>query len=155
MRNAISLLAYLIPTVFESQAWGVLHRLLEIIVFRVHLQLQYSYRFQLLQQLHTVASVSIIPPQLYSSTENAALKLIQGLNSPEFLIQLAKAHYALDPKEVRTCINVHTDTCTKNMQTTYTQMHTQLLSADSEELNRVFVLVVAQSLHTSRELNCQ
>ncbi len=85
---------------FESQAWGILHALLEIIVFRVHLQLQYSYRFQLLQQLHTVASVSIIPPQLHCSTENAALKLIQGLNSPEFLIQLVKAQFALDPKPV-------------------------------------------------------
>jgi len=86
--------------VFESQAWGILHSLLEIIVFRVHLQLQYSYRFQLLQQLHTVASVSIIPAQLHCSTENAALKLIQGLNSPEFLLQLAKAQFALDPKPV-------------------------------------------------------
>ncbi|XP_064390219.1 mediator of RNA polymerase II transcription subunit 23-like [Halichondria panicea] len=115
--------AHLIPAVFESQAWGILHALLEIIVFRVHLQLQYSYRFQLLQQLHTVASVSIIPPQLHCSTENAALKLIQGLNSPEFLIQLVKAQFALDPKP--------------------------LLSVDSEELNRVFVRVVAQSLATS------
>lgn len=91
--------AHLIPAVFKSQAWGVLHALLEIIVFRVHLQLQYSYRFQLLQQLHTVASVSIIPTQLYGSTENAALRLIKGLNSPEFLIQLAK-QFANDPKPV-------------------------------------------------------
>jgi len=85
--------------VFKSQAWGVLHSLLEIIVFRVHLQLQYSYRFQLLQQLHTVASVSIIPTQLYGSTENAALRLIKGLGSHEFLIQLAK-QFATDPKPV-------------------------------------------------------
>lgn len=92
--------AHLIPAVFKSQAWGVLHTLLEIIVFRVHLQLQYSYRFQLLQQLHTVASVSIIPAQLYGSTENAALRLIKGLNSPEFLIQLGK-QFAMDPKPVK------------------------------------------------------
>ncbi len=92
--------AHLIPAVFKSQAWGVLHSLLEIIVFRVHLQLQYSYRFQLLQQLHTVASVSIIPAQLYGSTENAALRLIKGLGSHEFLIQLAK-QFAADPKPVR------------------------------------------------------
>lgn len=77
----------------------MLHALLEIIVFRVHLQLQYSYRFQLLQQLHTVASVSIIPTQLYGSTENAALRLVKGLNSPEFLIQLAK-QFSNDPKPV-------------------------------------------------------
>ena len=50
---------------FKSQAWGVLYALLEIISFRVHLQLQFSYRFQLLQQLHTVANVSIIPSQLF------------------------------------------------------------------------------------------
>ena len=55
----------LIPAVFKSQAWGVLYALLEIISFRVHLQLQFSYRFQLLQQLHTVANVSIIPSQLF------------------------------------------------------------------------------------------
>ena len=59
------LTALLIPAVFKSQAWGVLYALLEIISFRVHLQLQFSYRFQLLQQLHTVANVSIIPSQLF------------------------------------------------------------------------------------------
>lgn len=90
---------------FKSQAWGVLHALLEIIVFRVHLQLQYSYRFQLLQQLHTVASVSIIPSQLYSSTENAALRLIKGLVSSDFLIQLAK-QFSSDPKPVRLCDDI-------------------------------------------------
>ena len=92
-------IAYLIPIVFKSQAWGVLHSLLEIIVFRVHVQLQYSSRFQLLQQLHTVASVSIIPTQLYGSTENAALRLIKGLSGHDFLIQLAK-QFATDPKRV-------------------------------------------------------
>lgn len=50
---------------FKSQAWPVLHALLEVIAYRVHLQLQYSYRFQLLQQLHTVVGVSIIPTQLF------------------------------------------------------------------------------------------
>ena len=65
----------------------------------MHLQLQYSYRFQLLQQLHTVASVSIIPAQLFGSAENAALRLIRGLSSPEFLLQLAK-QFATDPKPV-------------------------------------------------------
>ena len=57
--------AHLIPAVFKSQAWPVLHALLEIIAYRVHLQLQYSYRFQLLQQLHTVVGVTIIPAQLF------------------------------------------------------------------------------------------
>ena len=57
--------AHLIPAVFKSQAWPVLHALLEVIAYRVHLQLQYSYRFQLLQQLHTVVGVSIIPTQLF------------------------------------------------------------------------------------------
>lgn len=57
--------AQLIPAVFKSQAWPVLHALLEVIAYRVHLQLQYSYRFQLLQQLHTVVGVAIIPTQLF------------------------------------------------------------------------------------------
>ena len=57
--------AQLIPAVFKSQAWPVLHALLEVIAYRVHLQLQYSYRFQLLQQLHMVVGVSIIPAQLF------------------------------------------------------------------------------------------
>lgn len=105
---------------FKSQAWPVLHALLEVITYRVHLQLQYSYRFQLLQQLHTVVGVSIIPTQLFvwwdmccilcgltitpvcvcvCSAENTTLRLIQGLSSPEFLLQLAKL-YATDPKPV-------------------------------------------------------
>ena len=105
----------MIPAVFKSQAWPVLHALLEVIAYRVHLQLQYSYRFQLLQQLHTVVGVSIIPTQLFVwlviiimtlcimygiySAENTTLRLIQGLSSPEFLLQLAKL-YATDPKPV-------------------------------------------------------
>lgn len=101
---------------FKSQAWPVLHALLEVIAYRVHLQLQYSYRFQLLQQLHTVVGVAIIPTQLFVwyavcryfplhlitstySAENTTLRLIQGLSSPEFLLQLAKI-YATDPKPV-------------------------------------------------------
>jgi mediator of RNA polymerase II transcription subunit 23 len=113
---------HLIPAVFKSQAWPVLHALLEVIAYRVHLQLQYSYRFQLLQQLHTVVGVSIIPTQLFVCAENTTLRLIQGLSSPEFLLQLAKL-YATDPKP--------------------------LLSQESEELNRVFVCVLAQSMHIS------
>lgn len=112
----------LIPVVFKSQAWGLLHVLLEVICYRVHLQLQFSYRFQLLQQLHTVAGVSIIPNQLFITAESAALRLIQALNSPEFLNQLAK-QFSVDPKP--------------------------LLSTESEELNRVFVLVLAKTLHIS------
>lgn len=138
--------AHLIPAVFKSQAWGVLHALLEIIVFRVHLQLQYSYRFQLLQQLHTVASVSIIPTQLYGSTENAALRLIKGLNSPEFLIQLAK-QFATDPKPVSTHHMI--PCCYSHAAIPMLLFPIQLLSTDSEELNRIFVLMVAQSLHIS------
>jgi mediator of RNA polymerase II transcription subunit 23 len=113
---------HLIPAVFKSQAWPVLHALLEVIAYRVHLQLQYSYRFQLLQQLHTVVGVSIIPTQLFVCAENTTLRLIQGLSSPEFLLQLAKL-YASDPKP--------------------------LLSQESEELNRVFVCVLAKSMHIS------
>ena len=35
---------------------------------------------------------------------------------------------------------------------THTHAHVQLLSTDSEELNRIFVLVVAQSLQISSKL---
>eukprot|EP00731_Ephydatia_muelleri_P023574 Em0015g1157a len=110
----------LIPAVFKTQSWHVLHALLELIAYRgVHLQLQFSMKFQMLQQFQTVAGVNMIPNQLFVSVETAVLRIIKGLNTPEFLIQLAK-QCATDPK---------------------------LLSADSEELNKVFVLIVAQTVH--------
>ncbi|KAL5478126.1 hypothetical protein EMCRGX_G025007 [Ephydatia muelleri] len=111
----------LIPAVFKTQSWHVLHALLELIAYRgVHLQLQFSMKFQMLQQFQTVAGVNMIPNQLFVSVETAVLRIIKGLNTPEFLIQLAK-QCATDPKV--------------------------LLSADSEELNKVFVLIVAQTVH--------
>ena len=57
--------AQLIPSVFKLQAWSMLHSLLEIISYRVHTQLQMSFRFSILQLLHSIAGVSIIPTQLF------------------------------------------------------------------------------------------
>lgn len=51
--------------VFKLQAWSMLQSLLEIVSYRVHSKLQASYRFSLLQLLHSIAGVSIIPTQLF------------------------------------------------------------------------------------------
>lgn len=73
------------------------------------------------------------------SAENTTLRLIQGLSSPEFLLQLAKLN-ATDPKPVSVACMVYT---------AVSLLLLQLLSQESEELNRVFVCVLAQSMHIS------
>lgn len=112
----------LIPVVFKLQAWSMLQSLLEIVSYRVHSQLPTSLRFSILQLLHSIAGVSIIPAQLFICAENTALYLIQGLIGFELPIQLAK-----------------------NMQDPKLLFH-----ADSDELNKVLLLVLAQCLHCSR-----
>lgn len=47
----------LLPTVFKSHAWGILHTLLEMFSYRMH-HIQPHYRVQLLSHLHTLAAVA-------------------------------------------------------------------------------------------------
>lgn len=46
----------LLPTVFKSHAWGILHTLLEMFSYRMH-HIQPHYRVQLLSHLHSLAAV--------------------------------------------------------------------------------------------------
>jgi mediator of RNA polymerase II transcription subunit 23 len=48
-------LGQLLPTVFSSHAWGILHTLLEMFSYRLH-HTQPHYRVQLLAHLHTLAT---------------------------------------------------------------------------------------------------
>jgi len=45
-----------LPSVFKSNAWGILHTLLEMFSYRLH-HIQPHYRIQLLSQLHQLAQV--------------------------------------------------------------------------------------------------
>lgn len=48
---------HLLPTVFRSHAWGILHTLLEMFSYRLH-HFQPHYRVQLLNHLHSLAAVT-------------------------------------------------------------------------------------------------
>lgn len=49
-------LGQLLPNVFKSHAWGILHTLLEMFSYRMH-HIQPHYRVQLLSHLHSLAAV--------------------------------------------------------------------------------------------------
>ncbi|KQK77519.1 hypothetical protein AAES_125189 [Amazona aestiva] len=49
-------ISQLLPTVFRSHAWGILHTLLEMFSYRMH-HIQPHYRVQLLSHLHSLAAV--------------------------------------------------------------------------------------------------
>lgn len=57
-RNIIKLpcSGQLLPNVFKSHAWGILHTLLEMFSYRMH-HIQPHYRVQLLSHLHSLAAV--------------------------------------------------------------------------------------------------
>ncbi|GAB6022180.1 Mediator of RNA polymerase II transcription subunit 23 [Chamberlinius hualienensis] len=112
-------ISQLLPTVFKSHAWGILHTLLEMFSYRLH-HIHPHYRVQLLSSLHSLAAVpqtNLI--QLHLCVESTALRLITGLGSAEVQPQLSRFHN--EPKS--------------------------LLSAESEELNRALVLTLARSMH--------
>ncbi|XP_068748521.1 mediator of RNA polymerase II transcription subunit 23-like [Montipora capricornis] len=109
----------LLPNVFKSHAWGILHTLLEMFSYRLH-HIQPHYRVTLLSHLHSLAAVPHTNQnQLHLCVESTALRLITGLGSSEVQPQLAR--FNTEPK--------------------------QLLSAESEELNRTLVLTIARSMH--------
>ncbi|KXJ29495.1 Mediator of RNA polymerase II transcription subunit 23 [Exaiptasia diaphana] len=101
-------ISHLLPTVFKSHAWGILHTLLEMFSYRLH-HIQPVYRVTLLSHLHSIASVpNTNQNQLQLCVESTALRLITGLGSSEVQAQLTK--FLTEPK--------------------------QILSSESEELNR-------------------
>ncbi|XP_058942997.2 mediator of RNA polymerase II transcription subunit 23 [Pocillopora verrucosa] len=114
----------LLPNVFKSHAWGILHTLLEMFSYRLH-HIQPHYRVTLLSHLHSLAVVPHTNQnQLHLCVESTALRLITGLGSSEVQPQLSR--FNPEPK--------------------------QLLSGESEELNRALVLTIARAMHiTSAE----
>ncbi|KAI1287629.1 Mediator of RNA polymerase II transcription subunit 23 [Halotydeus destructor] len=112
----------LLTTVFKSQAWGILHTLLEMFVYRLH-HIPAHYRVQLLGQLHTLSNVQQTNQiQLQLCMESTALKLILGLSSAEVLAIPQFSRFN-EPKG--------------------------LISVESEELNKVLVLTLARAIHVT------
>lgn len=56
MNHVIPSSGQLLPNVFKSHAWGILHTLLEMFSYRMH-HIQPHYRVQLLSHLHSLAAV--------------------------------------------------------------------------------------------------
>lgn len=107
---------------FKSQAWGILHTLLEMLSFRMH-HIQPFYRVQFLSHLHSLASVPHTnQTQIHLCVESTALRLITGLGSAEVQPQLQR--YFADSK-----------------------IPGSVISTESEELNRALILTVAQAMH--------
>ncbi|XP_066272187.1 mediator of RNA polymerase II transcription subunit 23-like [Branchiostoma lanceolatum] len=114
-------ISQLLPNVFKSHAWGILHTLLEMFSYRLH-HIQPHYRVQLLSHLHSLAAVpQTNQNQLHLCVESTALRLITGLGSAEVQPQLSR--FLNDPK--------------------------QILSVESEELNRALVLTLARAMHVT------
>lgn len=112
----------LLPTVFKSQAWGILHTLLEMLSFRMH-HIQSFYRVQFLSHLHSLASVPHTnQTQIHLCVESTALRLITGMGSAEVQPQLSR--YFTDSK-----------------------IPGSVVSTESEELNRALILTVAHAMH--------
>lgn len=115
-------LGQLLPTVFKSQSWGIMHTLLEMLSYRMH-HIQPFYRIQLLSHLHSLASVPHTnQTQLQLCVETTALRLITGLGSAEVQPQLSR--YFTEPK-----------------------ISGSVISTESEELNRALILTIARALH--------
>lgn len=116
-------ISQLLPTVFTSHAWGILHTLLEMFSYRLH-HTQPHYRVQLLAHLHTLATVpQTNQNQLHLCVESTALRLISGLGNAEVQPQLSR---------------MFTE-----------QNRTGFLSTESEELNRALVLTLARAVHVN------
>ncbi|XP_074643703.1 mediator of RNA polymerase II transcription subunit 23-like [Tubulanus polymorphus] len=116
-------ISQLLPNVFKSHAWGILHTLLEMFSYRLH-HIQPHYRVQLLGHLHSLSSLAQTnQTQLHLCVESTALRLITGLGSSEVQPQLSR--FSSEPKTLA------------------------LLSGDSEELNRALVLTLARALHVT------
>uniref|UniRef100_A0A8C2FL38 Mediator of RNA polymerase II transcription subunit 23 n=1 Tax=Cyprinus carpio TaxID=7962 RepID=A0A8C2FL38_CYPCA len=114
-------ISQLLPNVFKSHAWGILHTLLEMFSYRMH-HIQPHYRMQLLSHLHSLTAVpQTNQNQLHLCVESTALRLITALGNSEVQPQFTR--FLNDPKTV--------------------------LSAESEELNRALILTLARATHVT------
>ncbi|OXA45173.1 Mediator of RNA polymerase II transcription subunit 23 [Folsomia candida] len=112
-------ISQLLPAVYKSQAWGILHTLLEMFCYRLH-HIQPHYRVQLLTHLHSLATnTHTSSAQLHLCVEMTSLRLITGFNSVDVQTQLSRV----------------------------TGETKSLVSTESEELNRALVLTIARAIH--------
>lgn len=114
--------------VWRTQAWHIYHALLEMFNYRLnHIPLQ--YKFQMLFHLHGISNAvyNINSMQLAMTTEATELKLLLGLSNHDVLN--LSSHRHSNDKQAKVIFN-----------------------GDSEELNKVLVLVLARSTQlTSNE----
>eukprot|EP00794_Sanderia_malayensis_P004577 gene4577-5179_t len=116
-------ISQLLPNVFKSKAWGILHTLFEMFSYRLH-HIQPHYRVTLLSHLHSLATVPLTNKhQLHLCFQSTALRLITGFDSSEVQPQFSSQRIHEDPK--------------------------QILSKDYEELNRVLILTIARAIHVT------
>jgi len=112
--------------VWRFQAWHIYHVLLEMYNHRVH-HVPIHYKFQVLIQLHNISPMvyGANLMQLSMTMEATELKLLLGLSNYEALNMPI--------------------TNTRHPNDTKTSKH--MINGDSEELNKVLVLVLARSTH--------
>lgn len=109
----------LLPTVFKSHAWGILHNLLDMFSYRIH-HIQPHYRVTLLSNIHSLSAYpQANQTQLQLCFESTAIRLITSLGCSGVQLQLSRV--VQEPKT--------------------------LVSSDSEELNRVLVLTLARGIY--------
>lgn len=116
--------------VWRFQAWPIYHVLLEMYNHRIH-HVPIHYKYQMLISLHNLSPMiyGANQMQLSMTMEAAELKLLLGLSNYEALNMPINTRHTNDTKTAKHMIN-----------------------GDSEELNKVLVLVLARSTHiTSSE----
>ncbi|CAB4012225.1 Mediator of RNA polymerase II transcription subunit 23 [Paramuricea clavata] len=109
-----------LPHVFKNKAWGILHNLLEMFSYRLPLIPQ-NYRVHLISHIHSIAAIPHTDQnyQLHLCLESTAFRLIQGLEN-----HVVESYFTKHEANV-------------------------LVSSESEELNRIFVLNIARAMHIS------
>ncbi|XP_046860776.1 mediator of RNA polymerase II transcription subunit 23-like isoform X2 [Xenia sp. Carnegie-2017] len=109
-----------LPVVFEHKAWGILHNLLEMFSYRLPFIPQ-NYRVHLMSLIHSIAAIPQTNQnyQLHLCLESTAFCLIQGLEN-----HVVESYFTKHKPNM-------------------------LVSAESEELNRIFILNIARAIHIS------
>lgn len=114
-----NVVASVLPNVFKNKAWGILHNLLEMFSYRLH-YIPQNYRITLFSHIHSMTGVPHTNQnQLHLCLESTAFRLIHGLEN-----HVVESYF------------------TKHEASS-------LVSTESEELNRIFVLTIARAMHIS------
>ncbi|XP_063699049.1 mediator of RNA polymerase II transcription subunit 23 [Culicoides brevitarsis] len=117
-------LSQLLPQVFKSHAWGILHTLLEMFSYRINFHIAAHYKVQLLAHLNALVNIQVTT-QLQICIESTSLRLITGLTSYEMISQMSR-FYIAEHKPSGT-----------------------IVSTDNEELNRAIILTLARAINNA------